>query len=677
MSTMRASVSLRVGTPAWEDEAVFRRLLDAVCSSSGMADELALFTSITHSPIALEAFAECMPAARRSMSQARERGLRGGLNILTTIGHHEEDLGRRPAGTFAFMTDLRGRVSRGSFCPNDEGWRGYVRSLYEAATRAEPDFIWIDDDVRLFGHMPIGACCFCDRCLELFATATGTRRSREELERAFNDGALQDALAVRRAWLAHNRKTIAGLFALIEETVHAVKPALPLGFMTGERPYEGYDFAEEARLLAGPARAQVMWRPGGGFYTEDSPRDLARKSHEIGRQVAVLPEWVRPIQSEIENFPYQRLQKSTHTTVVEAACHIGAGCTGAAWNVFSGQQEPLDEYLPMFGALARARPFLDSLAQAMGGSPPAGAWLAWNTDIFAGAHAPTGGEGLAPTGRWPDAGAGAIASSSVPEVFELGVPAAYAREAASLTLLTAEAVLVADDTTLRSLLSGGVYMDAPALARLAKRGMEKLAGFRVAAVHPVDCTEEMVEHALNGRYAGFRRDCRQSFWHAAAFALEKVAGEAVTLSRMVDYGGKEIASCSMGVYENELGGRVCVSGYYPWRSLQNAAKCAQIRSLARWLSRDSLPAHVTSFHRANLWARAAGGELTSCLVLNASLEPAVGAVLSVRTSRPEIEVLDLAMGRRSARASGADGPYRLFPLPRLDPWSAYLVTPRA
>jgi hypothetical protein len=122
---------------------------------------------------------------------------------------------------------------------------------------------------------------------------------------------------------------------------------------------------------------------------------------------------------------------------------------------------------------------------------------------------------------------------------------------------------------------------------------------------------------------------------------------------------------------------VCVSGYYPWRSLQNAAKCAQIRSLARWLSRDALPAYVTSFHRANLWTRVTGGEVTMCLALNASLEPAEGAVLAVRTSCPQVDVLDMAMGRRVARASGTDGPYRLFPLPRLDPWSAYLVTPRA
>ena len=53
----------------------------------------------------------------------------------------------------------------------------------------------------------------------------------------------------------------------------------------------------------------------------------------MGRQVSALPDWVVTIQSEIENFPYHRLKKSAHITALEAASHIAAGCTGAAFNV--------------------------------------------------------------------------------------------------------------------------------------------------------------------------------------------------------------------------------------------------------------------------------------------------------------------------------------------------------
>jgi hypothetical protein len=624
-----------------------------------------------------------MPIAKERMSAARSLGFRSGLNILTTVGHHEEDLQGRPEGSFTPMTDLRDAVSRGSFCPNDPLWRKYVEELYQSAVTSVPDFIWIDDDVRLFGHMPIGACCFCDRCLELFAKESESTRSRAELERAFNEGRPEQVLELRKAWLAHNRKTIARLFELIERTAHAAIPSLGLGFMTGERPYEGYDFAEEARVLAGPGKAPVRWRPGGGFYTEDAPRLLAGKSHEIGRQIAALPDWVRPIQSEIENFPYQRLQKSVHTTAVEAACHIAAGCTGAAWNVFTGQREPLDEYIPVFSGLSRARPFLDEVASELTRSPPSGAWLAWNQDIFAGANSPApailgaaAAKRVSRPGRWPDAGGGSAASSSILELFELGIPAAYSAGSATLSFLTAEAVVAADDAMLRSVLSGGVYMDAPALERLEERGLGALAGFRVAGSSPVDRMEELAQHPLNGVYTGFVRDCRQSFWHADAFALEPLAGGAETLSRLLDYGGKVVADCAMGVYTNALGGRVCVSGYYPWRSVQNASRCAQTRAVARWLSNDRLPGIVSSFHRANLWLRSSAGAVTAGLLLNASLEPASGLELRLRTPAHSIEIVDMAMTRSPVRAGRKDGPYQSFLLPPLHPWSAFLLKVR-
>lgn len=72
----------------------------------------------------------------------------------------------------------------------------------------------------------------------------------------------------------------------IEQAIHALKPGLPLGLMTGDRFWEGYDFARWARTLSGPGRAPVMWRPGDGFYSDERPIALVDKAHQVGRQVA-------------------------------------------------------------------------------------------------------------------------------------------------------------------------------------------------------------------------------------------------------------------------------------------------------------------------------------------------------------------------------------------------------
>ena len=64
-------------------------------------------------------------------------------------------------------------------------------------------------------------------------------------------------------------------------------------------------------------------------------------------------------------------------------------------------------------------------------------------------------------------------------------------------------------------------------------------------------------------------------------------------------------SCSSGVFENALGGLICVAGYFPWSFLQNYSKSAQLKTVFRWLSRDTLPAYVASYHKINLWVRGA------------------------------------------------------------------------
>ena len=131
---MRASVALRVGTPGWQDEAAFERLLGAIGAqgpSVGMADELALFTSITHTPVRIERYRELVPVARRRMERARARGLRAGLNILTTIGHHEEDLPRAPQGASPSWYCSRSQTN--PLAPHPHPW-GWARSRPHAET---------------------------------------------------------------------------------------------------------------------------------------------------------------------------------------------------------------------------------------------------------------------------------------------------------------------------------------------------------------------------------------------------------------------------------------------------------------------------------------------------------------------------------------------------------------
>jgi len=657
----KAFVCFRIGAPIWLNEARFIEVLDRFDRHRGVTDEVTLFTSETHPPLSLGVVLERAPILKARMETARQRGYRSGINVLATVGHHEENLPNSLSGDYTPMTDVNGAVCRGSLCPNDERLRAYIVQVYEAVAGAGPDYIWIDDDVRLYGHMPIGACCFCDTCMQRFITRAGQPFTRDSLRKALSSGPLPDKLRLRRAFLAHNRDTLSDLFRLIERTVHAVAPGLPLGFMTGDRFYEGYDFDTWAEVLAGPGRSVVMWRPGGGTYTDDRLAGITDKAHDIGRQTALLPAHIRCIESEVESFPYQRLKKSARATALEAAAYIASGCTGTAFNVLSQYDEPLDEYSRLIAQLREVRPFLDLLARTLGRAPSVGVHSGWVKDTYA-AQSPDGG--------W-FGGPGAPRHCN--EIWATGLPAAYTAARAAVTALSGDQVLALTDGEIRAVLSHGVYLDGPALIRLNELGYQALTGFEVAEVRHEDCIEELTGHPLNGAFSDRRRNGRQSFWKCPALLFRPTAAGAQALSRCVDYTYAEIAPCCVGVYENDEGGRVCVAGYYPWEQLQNLSKSAQLKAVMRWLSKDTLPAYVASFHRMNLWVRQPGSGTTAVALLNAYLDPAQGVELLVRGDHDRMRVTDMRDAETQVKADGADGPYRRFVLPVVLPWEMVLA----
>ncbi len=649
----KASISFRIGVPQWMPEQRYLDLLALFEKYPGVTDDITFFTSATHPPLPVDEVARRCEVLAKRIRTAKERGYRAGINVLSTMGHHNENLPHSLAADYTRVTDVDGNVSQGSFCPNDPQFLQYVRDIYRLVAKADPDYIWIDDDVRLAGHMPVGETCFCDRCVELFSQETGVAYARASLKAALFTAPSPERLAARKAWLVHNRATIARLLVEIEKTVHKERPGMPLGFMSGERFYEGYDFDQWADTLAGSNASPVYWRPGGGFYEDSSTTGLVGKSHEIGRQVSLLPASMEIIQSEIENFPYHRLRKSAHVTVLEACSHMAAGCTGAAFNVLSGNDEPLDEFESMVAKIHQTRFFFDQAARHFGRSTPAGVYACWSKDAWAGAD-------LGMLGQ-------------APAVWEIGLPAAYSDEGAAVTLLFAQNVPLMSDEQLRNVLAGGVYMDADTLNAVNQRGFDELTGMTVENIHAEDCIEELTDHELNRPFAGRQRDCRQSFYHVPGYELALKDGCARSLARLVDYAGQVKAPVSMGLFENELGGRVVVCGYYPWSFLHNLSKTSQMKAVMRWLSRDRLPAYVASFHKANVWARPSGEGGLVIAVTNSSFDAADGLCLALRTDHKSIRVVNMAGDATVVDTATEDGPYRCFTLPPMAPWTMCLV----
>jgi phosphopantetheine adenylyltransferase len=653
---MKAVIAYRLGMDAWMiDDTDFGRFWKCLTKTRGAIDEVALFINQNHGPERLEVYAERLEVAERRIREIRAMECRVGINNLVTVGHHEENLDKVVRG-FRHVRDSQGRVCRGSVCMNDETYlREHVEPLYRMIARTAPEFIWVDDDVRMLGHMPIGETCFCEACMEIFSHRVGQSWTRDALVAAM-DAHDAGALSLRRQWLAMNRASIRNVLGTVERAVHEVNPDIVLGMMTGERPYEGYAFQEWEACLSGPAQKPVMWRPGGGFYEESWPAGMPQKAHQIGRQIAYLSPNVERIESEIENHPTYRLNKSARTVGVEAACHIAAGCTGAAYNVLSPSAMlagyETAEYQKMIDALAEKRHFHDEMVAAMGRRPAVGVHSGWCQDIAVAA-------GLQ-QGNWFSSDIYSLAGCHTEWLYMLGLPAAYHPDHAKVFALSGAAARALTDEWLLDCLSRAVYMDGEALGVVVERGMGSFCGMEVVATHVRDTQERFTAHAFNHGQTGRTHDVAQSFYGSASHALRAMAPGVQWVSELVTHSGAE-AGHTIGL---------CVAGYGPWSLSASKTKGDQIKAIFDWLAGGTM-GMIESYHKAQLWVR--GYADAPAAVLNMAMDDAEGLVVRLPSDKHARRFLAYDGGETALRGTDAGAGTMRYTLPTLRPFGFGLV----
>ncbi len=659
----KAKIELRVGLPQLMNPARLREMVAYLQKHPGMVDEVALFTGITHSPLPQSLIQERCEVIARALPQFKALGLIAGINHMTTIGHSEENPEHSLNEPWQHLVDIDGAVSSSCYCFTDPRVEEYIRQSYIALAKTGPDFIWFDDDLRLDSHMPIRYPCFCDGCLARFTRETGKEWTRDALREAFRSGLLEEHLALRRAWLEHNRRWVADLLSIMRSAVDTVNPNLTLGFETVEGAYSGYGMAEWTAALAGNQYLPVMCRPGGGFYSDRTPLESLAKANWTGRQVSFLPESVTDIQYEHENFPYQVLKKSTTMFLDEMGMAIAVGCTGVMFSLDFMSDNPFDEYHPYLETQYASRKFFDKAAATFGRRKNLGFWTGFTRDQAA---------AMNPREDWFKSYLYNADFLKFNELTETGLPMAYTPEGAALTILSSASVLSLPRLALMKALSSGVMIDGSALVELEAMGLGEHTGFKVRGTQELNTMEWLTHDPLNGRFGGYLRDCRPAFNHDTTYFLEPLLG-ARPLSEVVDF-TKTSLGVGSGVYENSLGGRVAVMGYFPWSMIQSLAKSCQIKALFRWLSSDQFPAYIASYSGAALWIRPDEQGRLGFMLVNTSLDTAHEIVLLALTGGINLSAMHMDGREATLTSAGKDGPYDRYTIPTLNAWEMVLIT---
>lgn len=583
-------LSWRIGVPLYEQAPVFQKLLQFVARHRPVVDEVAFFETLTHHLYCpLDELRKRAELLGRRIAAMKSTGIPSvGINVLTTLGHLNEAWDFVPLLPFQPTVGHNGVVSKGCACPNTPELREYVREKYTVFAEAGPDFIWIDDDFRMGNHgAGVAFGCFCATCLKLFSDSTGRRfPTREELIAAFNTAS---ETQLRQAWIEHNVRTLEALGQVIVAAIHAVSPAIKTGLMAGGSIYY-YEGAERSRLCA--ALQAEKFRPGGGFYADNQPAGMLTKTLDTARQCDGFPPAVRERQYELENFPYQTLNKSLATLINECTLALAYGLNGIAFNALhSVGDNNLDIREPMLREIRQARPFWEAIVSQADGLPGHGLWPAWSCGML-------GKVELRPGESWLDTN-WCSRDQADDALARLGLPISAHRAGGAATVLAGRVAETFSDEELCQMLSGAVLMDGSTLEILERRGLGALTGVRLAKRWDNGVMERLTVDSLNGPWQGAARDARIEFWWpfwggdatGLGDMLEPRAAGVRTLSRLESYFGKQLGPC-LTAFENRLGGRVIVSGYAPWLFLGSEAKRAQLQNALDWATRGQLAVRI-------------------------------------------------------------------------------------
>ena len=650
-------LAYRIWPAQWETDEQFARLVALFKAHRPAVDEISLFDESfpRRACASLERLEQAAATLKRRITELHGYGFGTvGINVAYTIGHGDVPGEFLPPLSVQPAVGQDGIVSDACACPNSPEYHTYIKKRYALMASAKPDFIWVDDDMRMSHHGPTYP-CFCPGCLAKFGHGNDRAVLVEQLSAAGNSD-------LRREWTEFCAASLEAVCADIHQAVTETDPTIKLGQMTigySHSTYAGYPIA---RLMT--ALGAQRGRPGHGYYTDETPRGLLNKSLDVGREVRDYPPQVKTIEYELEDYPYIALDKGVRTVLNECTAALLMGCNGIAFNALKECAGTLEDYGPLLRGIEAERPIWEALREGVAGLPLAGFWPADNRMLMANRKVDA-------TGWFWEQGAYDIQRPN--PLAEVGLPLNPDPHSACGILLAGKVAEAFTKDELRDMLRKGVLMDGIALQVLWSQGLGELTGVKPGQSFPSGVSERLTPHALNGRYAGDGRDALVGPADGVC-SLVPVAEGVGDLAHLVRYDDADVGSC-FSTFTNSLGGRVAVASYAPWQLMGRSAMRHQLLAVADWLAGGRLPVLIEPMARiAPLVRCSPDGQRIALVLLNTALEPSGPVNLRLRAHPQQVSLVS-AEGPKPL-PTRHEGKETLLDLPSIPAWRTAVLVGR-
>lgn len=619
-------IAQRLHYKNWYSDAEFDKTLAFLTEHKSAVDEITLFTTSAtdgHNDniYTMEKLRRNAPVLKKRIQQFHDAGFENvGINVLITIGHIDERIEEATRLPFQKIVGYKGDESIGCNCPNNEEFLKYTEEKYQIYAGLGADFIWIDDDIKIFWNgVQFG--CFCPECMQKFNEKNGFSYTREslvaEMEKPENN-------TLRGLWVRDVCARITTLLSRIGDAIREVDKDTKLGFMTQRQSwstYNGMDFPAWFEALGAE-----KGRPGEGCYFDDTPEMILKKAFSTAQQAYEYPETVTDVQYELEQFPYDTWQKSVRTAVAELALSVAQGMNGALLNNSNGE----------IGLVGQDRLY-NSIAKERFG------WEEWLKNSE---NAKNGGFYPAFSLKYDerrilDDGESFFKTHDEDEkndvtrtygLANMGVPITMQKENAWGVILSGNISEGYTDEELIEIFKGAVIISGDAVPKLEKRGFGKYIGVKWEGAGTVGLYEEAVsDEPVNSGMDILTRDVHPAFFGGGGDWFSKLSEDVRVVGRMIDSGVEDLGIAT-SLFENELGGRVCVLGYAPFHMQNSRERVSQLAAICSWITKDKQSARLVTPGKTAFFVREAKDKVFAA-VMNMTLDTEDIVEVAVRGNR--------------------------------------------
>jgi len=583
---------------------------------AGHVREVTFFDCLVHSVHKIKYYAEFADVFTQKAPILRKRGIRVGINHLTTLGFFYQG-GEVVEKGLPLRVDEQGNSTPGSICRSHPQCREYIRQTYTLLAKAGPDFLYVDDDMNFNRN----AFCYCPHCIARFEKETGLlARYGQTADFESLMQLIRTEQEVRNSYIDFNKMLAEEIYGLIEKTVHGVLPGLELGLMTYGGPFLKSEIEDWTAALKGQCPT-LRTRPGGGMYTDGSIDELFRKLSSVAVQNEYLPSYVDKIQGELECFgPCQA--KSLRFLTLECLSYLAVGCNGIAYslvNISTPSEEYRKEFCNRWAVMERIDRFGEQMMQEIGDLPLTGIYG------FAQAH----GDGHY-TAKWNQT------AVCKPALHYAGLPITYRSDRAQVYFVNAETVRDLSDEEIPTVFEKPVFLTGEAAYLLNRRGFAAYTGCKELNCYLEDTKKRIDRDSLCGIGLSLMDgdlNSMQAFYHFPSYTMTLSNGGEV-YATLVNFCGDELGVCTAATV-NAFGQRVVIDGYSEFMGADPYAQKLLQRQLYRYLS-DTVD-YCLSPGKISLFERQQGSRV-ALTVLNPSYDGESDIEISI--GRPATDFSD-------------------------------------